>query len=258
MANSTKLEDIHVAGLPCKVEIVEGDWLHEEDTRNCLLRKAREEDYDWMVIQDADEFYTSASWARLLDRLSSLKYCQAVVTPWYNFWKSPEYIIENRGSGIKCLNAGFAIKVKDSGCQFRSARRVDADRFACIDEPCYHYGYVMNDAAMRRKLMSFAHTNDIRNIALWYELKWVRWNEETRYLHPSSPAHWSKAIRFPSEQPDFADQIFNAFEGGDSLEKGLSWKIRDLMWNCDAEISWQEKKLRRLCRVSLENLLART
>ena len=258
IVNSTKLEDIQVSGLPCKVEIVKGDWLDEEETRNCLLNKAREEDYDWMIIQDADEFYTSASWNRLLERLSSLRDYEAAVTPWYNFWKSPEYVIENRGSGIKCLNAGFAIKAKDSTCQFRSARKVDAKKFVCIDEPCYHYGYVMNSVAMQRKLMSFAHTNDIKNVALWYELKWLRWSEETRYLHPSSPAHWTKAIRFPLEQPDFADQIFNAFESYQTFEKGLIWKIRDHIWNCEAEIKWQEKKLRRLSRVSLNNLLSKS
>ena len=44
------------------IEIIRGIWDRDEDTRNSLLTAARNQNFDWIVIQDADEFYTDQSW----------------------------------------------------------------------------------------------------------------------------------------------------------------------------------------------------
>ena len=71
LVNPTKLESISLNDLACEVEIVQGDWAYEEDTRNELLCRARSEKFDWQVIQDADEFYTVSSWKRLRQEMES-------------------------------------------------------------------------------------------------------------------------------------------------------------------------------------------
>lgn len=59
--NPTKISDILEASSSNKIEIVQGDWLTEEDMRNACLDKALEEGFDWFLIQDADELYPDSS-----------------------------------------------------------------------------------------------------------------------------------------------------------------------------------------------------
>jgi hypothetical protein len=252
--NPTKLESINISDLQCDVQIVHGDWLYDEDTRNCLLELARSENFDWMVIQDADEFYTECSWRRLLLALNSSDQYDLLVTPWFNFWKSPEYVIYNRASGIKCLNDGFAVRARNSSVRFSFSRTTNAKCRLVIDEPCYHYGYVMCNESMNNKIKTWAHTNDIFNIHIWYELKWLRWDENTLFLHPGSPSYWLKAIRFPLPQPDFANE-FLTLPPNEGDTKGVILSIMDLLWNLKAIVGWRLVQFKRLIRNTIINFL---
>jgi hypothetical protein len=253
--NPTKLESIDRHDLACEIEVVHGDWLYDEDTRNCLLDQARNEGFDWMVIQDADEFYTEASWKRLLAAMERANNYDLLITPWFNFWKSPEYVIDNRGSGIKCLNEGFAVRAKNSHARFMFSRTTDAKHRLIVDEPCYHYGYVMSDESMRKKIQTWAHTKEISSMRLWYELKWQRWEENTLFLHPGSPAYWLKAVRFPLQQPEFADALFG-LASKDGSTKGLYWGMVDWLWNSKALLAWRIIQIKRVLRNSLNNYRA--
>lgn len=249
--NPTKLESIDISNLDCEVEIVHGDWMYDEDTRNCLLSKAREQGYDWMVIQDADEFYTKTSWKRLVKAMKESTDADLLITPWFNFWKTPEYVIENRGSGIKCLNEGFAIRAKNSKCYFTFSRTSNAKNRSVIDEPCYHYGYVMSDASMKQKIQTWAHTKEISSMRQWYLLKWINWEENTLYLHPGSPAYWLKAVRFPLPQPEFAQKFIRPNINCRN-KKGLCLGALDLWWNFRALTKWRVVQIKRLLRNTIK------
>ena len=248
--NPTQLESIDIEDLQCPVEIVRGDWERDEDTRNCLLTRAREQGFDWMVVQDADEFYTERSWARLIAMMNNEDSSDLLITPWYNFWKSPEYVIVNRGTGIKTLNEGFAVRAKGSNVVFTYSRTTNATRKTVIDEPCYHYGYVMNDDAMLRKISSWAHANEMMSTKLWFELKWRRWTPTTIYLHPGSPAHWLKAERFPLHQPSFAAE-FMPRQWLEPRNQGVVWSLVETGWNIASWCKWKINTLRQAIRTSI-------
>ena len=112
--NPTDIKNIKTEQLPCKVEIVYGDWNYDEDTRNALLQKARNEEYDWMIIQDADEFYKEDAWKTIKQEIEDATDTELLITPWINFWKNPRYVIVNKYNGIKSLNEGAAIKAKNA------------------------------------------------------------------------------------------------------------------------------------------------
>ncbi|WP_259070304.1 hypothetical protein HDF24_14830 [Mucilaginibacter sp. X4EP1] len=203
--NPTKVSDIIAASSSDKIEIVKGDWLTEEDMRNACLTRAKEAGFDWFIIQDADEFYTNSSWDQIKEILKNNKTDDLLKTNWYNFWKSSHYIIVNENGSIKETNAGFAIRCTPD-IKFMHKRVCNAKNVRTIDLPCYHYGYVMSDQEMSEKLSTWSHAQET-NADKWFKFKWENWTEETRYLHPTNPPAWLKAIKFPMHQPDFAEQF---------------------------------------------------
>ena len=254
LTNPTKLDDVLIEGLDCDVEIVRGDWKYDEDTRNHLLSLARTEGFEWMIIQDADEFYNRDSWIRSTDLMRSgdLEDAELLLTPWYNFWKTPEYVIENHNGGIKSLNEGFAIRCSNPNLRFIFSRTSNAKNRRVVDEPCFHYGYVMSDEQMRLKIQTWAHTKQIADINKWYKLKWKNWSESTRYLHPGSPIHWSRAIRFPHPQPDFYWDFMPRKELT-QREKGLILAFQEKVWDSLYLVKWSLRYFKGLIRASLTN-----
>ncbi len=203
--NPTSAEEIRAAGIGSKLEIIEGDWLDEESMRNACFDCAKAEGFDWLITQDADEFYQEKSWHRIREILLRSTSEEHFSTTWYNFWKSSHYVLLSAGGAIKESNAGFAIRCRPN-LKFTRQRLTNAAYSRVIDCPCYHYGYVMNDAEMLEKISTWSHAHDF-NVNRWFRHKWLNWNERTRNLHPTSPLSWRQAIRFPLEQPDFAEQF---------------------------------------------------
>jgi len=252
LVNPTSLNSIELNGLECEVEVVRGDWKFDEDTRNCLLDKARSEGFDWMVIQDADEFYTNESWVRLLNLLKyeSTKNTDLIITPWYNFWKSPEYVIKNIDGTITSPNEGFAVKCNGSDVKFIYSRTTNSKQSLFVDEPCYHYSYTISDEQMLTKISTWAHTGEMQNPGLWYKLKWKYWIPSSKNLHPGSPHVWQKAIKFPYAQPGFVSEIWT---GGklEARKDQISLNLLDWLWDMR---SWLRMHARALKR-SLRNVL---
>jgi hypothetical protein len=202
--NPTSLHEISTLLDGSKMEIIEGDWLDEESMRNACLKRACEEGFDWLLIQDADEFYPENTWQQIRRILALASSEDHFVTTWYTFWKSSQYVLVNSETGIKESNAGFAIRCRP-GLKFTHKRACNAPRSRVIDCPCFHYSYVMSDAEMMEKLATWSHANEAKT--LWLQLKWLNWNFSTRNLHPIYPPSWVNAIRFPLHQPDFAHEF---------------------------------------------------
>jgi hypothetical protein len=202
--NPTHIDELSALLDGSKIEIIEGDWLNEESMRNTCLQRAREEGFDWLLIQDADEFYPEETWQQIRRVLSQASSEDHLTTTWYNFWKSSHYVLVNSATGIKESNAGFAIRCRP-GLEFVNKRRSNALSSRVIDCPCFHYGYVMSDNEMIEKISTWSHADEIK--ALWLRLKWLNWNFSTRNLHPLFPTSWVNAVRFPMPQPDFAEEF---------------------------------------------------
>jgi len=203
--NPTRLESIDAGEFSHKVEIIKGDWKKEEDTRNACLERAMQDGMDWLIIQDADEFYTEQSWKILRHQLQNKPNVDLFVTTWYNFWKSSYYVIENNYGSIKSENAGFAVRCKPE-LKFVRARSANSKSTVIIDEPCYHYGYVKSDEEMLAKVTQWGHAHQFDG-PRWIRLKWLRWNLWTENIHPVTPPRWRRAVLFPLHQPEFAHQF---------------------------------------------------
>lgn len=200
--NPTTTEDVLTAAMGLNVEVLEGDWETDEDSRNACLERAKAEGFDWFLTQDADEFYTEHGWQTIRKILKRSIHEHSFVTTWYNFWKSAQYVVVSESGDIKGTNAGFALRCKQD-LVFRRARISNATRTLVMDCPCYHYGYVRSDAEIREKVSTWMHANEFDALR-WYKLKWLNWTENTINLHPTAPWTWKRAIHFPGEQPDFA------------------------------------------------------
>jgi hypothetical protein len=227
-SNPTTLNDIRAVGIGPKLEIVEGDWLDEESMRNECFTRAKADGMDWFVTQDADEFYTERGWRDIRQTLMTHGRDDHFVTTWLNFWKSAQYVLLNSKGEMKETNASFAIRCR-SNLRFVSRRLTNACRTSVIDCPCYHYGYVMNDVEMLDKVSTWSHAHEVRAVNQWFRNKWLNWREATRFLHPINPLSWSRAIRFPLEQPEFAAHFTLPVFTEDNLTSGdvLSNSIYD-------------------------------
>lgn len=193
----------------CEIEIIEGVWNTEEGMRNSCLKRAKEEHFDWLIIQDADEFYTESSWIKIKKILLEDNVTDHFTTTWYQFWKSPKYVIQYDNGSIKSTNAGFAVRCT-SDLIFERMRKCNFKNSVVLDIPCFHYGYIWNDDEMKDKISAWGHTNDFfTNPKEWYELKWKLWNLNTINLNVVWPSSWKRAIVFPYEQPEFANQFIN-------------------------------------------------
>lgn len=250
-SNSTSLEELRI-DLPCDVEIVEGEWGKDEDTRNALLAKAQSEKYDWMIVQDADEFYTKESWEVLRSLLLDEKTSQyhSIQVPYLTFWKSTSFVLEGWHEGIKNGTTTFAIKCNNQDLFFSYSRTSTSSKCLYIDEPCYHYSYVLNDEEVAEKVSSWAHTKDIVSKRLWLNLKWKHWHPRTKMLHPGSPWLWRRAVRFPLPQPDFAAELRTEEPAHHDLD--LLWFIIDIIYNLYARCKHFMNSAKRVIRASID------
>lgn len=205
LRNPTKIEDIRAASSSNKIEIVSGDWTTEEAMRNDCLIKARKDGFDWFITQDADEFYSETAWRQIKHILHTNKSDDHFTTTWYNFWKSSHYVLMDMNGGIKSTNAGFALRCA-SDIKFIDRRRCNNQHRKVIDTPCHHYSYVMSDTEMAEKIATWSHAHQLFSNS-WYTYKWLNWNESSKWLNPVNPMEYLRAVRFPLELPDFAEQF---------------------------------------------------
>lgn len=247
--NPTTLARVHQAiarmraltGLNTQVEVIEGEWATEEETRNACLDAATLQGFDWLIIQDADEFYTGHAWRTAKDHLFADQISQSVTSTWYLFWKSSHYVVEFRDSGIKSDNPGFALRC-NSGARFVSGRRPDARTTSGIDAVCYHYGYVMSDDQMAEKVSTWGHAHQF-DARKWLTYKWYNWTPHTRNLNPVSPVAWPRAFLFPNEQPDFARHFALPLLTKSHID--LADRMGALAWDLSSELRFAARDARR-------------
>ena len=238
------------------IEIIRDIWERDEDTRNSLLTAARNQDFDWIIIQDADEFYTDQSWEVLKTYLvsASAQNMSVINVPLYTFWKTPCFVIEETHHGIKAGEACFAINCRHGEIQFTFSRTTNAKSIHYIDEPCYHYSYVLSDQEVKKKIKTWAHSNDFLIRNLWYEIKWKRWHQSSKFLHPGSPWLWHRAIRFPLPQPPFARALLENISA-QQQDIGVFWACLETIYD---HLSWWRKIINGSKRLLIASLTKKT
>jgi len=210
--NPTRREELLATRFAHKTVVIDGDWELDEQARNACLDRARQDGCDYLLVQDADEFYPEQSWAANIAALAAVKETRTYKTAWYNFWKTPEYVVEYANGTIVDYNASFAVPC-DSNIRFsRKRSTTDGHDTGILPGICHHFGYVLTDEEMLQKISTWSHTTDMFNLQGWYRFKWLGWTPETKNLHVAYPPEWRRAIRFEGTRPHY----------GASLELSLS------------------------------------
>lgn len=195
-----------------KIQLVKGVWDTEEDQRNYCLDIAEEQGFDYLIIQDADEFYLPIEFKKNLDGIRKNPNYDYYRNPWYYFWKDTEHVIVSRYSirnnsfkpyrkTIIAYNPNFAINIKRK-IRFLNKRLPNSRDCFFLNGLCYHLSYVLSDIQLKRKLKTWGHSSDF-DVDYWYRYKWLAWNHSTTNIHPIEPIQWYKAevlkVQIPKE-----------------------------------------------------------
>ncbi|WP_231506451.1 class I SAM-dependent methyltransferase [Paenibacillus sp. UNC451MF] len=184
-----------------KIELITGVWDWEHDQRNSCLAKAKEDGFDFLLVHDADEYYTSEDYRRMLQTIADHPDHDYYVTPWCTFWKSWEYILVNDQHSIVHGYPNIAMNCKRD-IWFHNLRTPTpgSDAFF-LDALCFHGSYVLNDEEVYRKINSWGHAKDF-NTEAWFHDKWLSWTERCEDLHPTHPYIWKRAVKYNGVLPE--------------------------------------------------------
>jgi hypothetical protein len=186
-----------------KIEIIEGYWNTEEDQRNACVDAANKDCMDYLIIHDADEFYSNSDFKMIIKHIENNPDYDYYKIAWYCFWKNFNYILLDVNGNKITGFPEFAINLK-RGVRFSSKRRPNKILSYSIPPNvgiCYHGSYVLSDEELQLKINTWGHTNDF-NKEKWYNEKWLKWNENSVDLHLVSPSAWSKAVKFDGKLPE--------------------------------------------------------
>lgn len=238
--NPTTLKFVENCSLNHNVEIIKGEWDFDEDARNACFNKAKNDGFDWLIQQDADEFYDDRGWDLILRTLkdSKKKYYK---TTWYNFWKSTEYVIQDHNNKVLTEKGNCAVRCLNY-IRFIRGNIVNVEKDYTIDARCYHYGYVRSDEQIEEKINTWSHSHQF-NQNEWYKNKWLNWRPNTINLHPVNPTVWKKAIKFNQPQPYFSNKFKNKI-----VFKKLTFKDKLNNYKYDLKYSFKNY-LKNKCQV---------
>lgn len=166
-------------------EVICGNWASEAHQRNFGLDYFK--GYDWVLVVDADEFYTSAG-LRELSASLEMDAEAIVASNMQVYWKDMFHRVTPQQED----NPIVAIRPHQ---HFTNARQAWCDR-TDTKATLHHLSYVRDDNNMWKKISSFEHAQDF-DIQEWYEEVWLNWTPDATNLHPVNPSQFYQAVRRP-------------------------------------------------------------
>jgi len=199
--NPTPAEIIESSPWRSKIELIKGEWRNEVDQRNEVLDRARAEGFDWMIVQDADEFYTKADYTKNLTFMAAHPECDFMKAKWMVFWKTTDYIVDHWVDGIRANCENYAVNLRRKA-RFHARRLVDQPTFTYVPGLCCHLSFVLSDEEVSEKLATWGHAQETCP-EIWFERKWRYWTLSTKGLCPvGHPATYWRAVLFNGEKPE--------------------------------------------------------
>lgn len=214
-----------------KCRLIEGEWATEAEQRNAALERARADGMDFLIVQDADEYYHQADYQMNIDFLAAHRNELYFRGMWYTFWKTTDYVVETAGVGLLTNCENFAVNCR-LPVEFVRNRRVGvpADYQAMtVPGVCFHLSYVYSDSEVWEKINTWGHADQVDR-ANWYRRKWLCWSEQSRCLSPIAPeALFRRALRFRAALPEclasFSNPAINAMRA--SRWERIWWPVAD-------------------------------
>jgi len=162
-------------------EVCIQQWTSESEQRNWGL--ARLYDYDYVLIVDADEFFTRSGLESLLAQL------EAGGGPCYRagemrtYWKTRDYVCYP----YEAWDAPV-IAVDPKRVRFQMQRQIQPVaenrrlKAPTLPVTLYHMSWVKSDEKVLEKIQTFSHAGAIR--PGWYENIWKKWTPEMDDIIP--------------------------------------------------------------------------
>ena len=227
--NNTSLEFIKESPFSEKIEIVEGVWDSDEDQRNSCVEKALSDGYEYLIVQDSDEFILDDEFENILNEVKAHPQVDLFKLQWYQFWKSTDFLILDKTGSMTTGTPEYIINLKN-GVHFTDRRITNARNEFVIPCHLFHLGYVHSDATMKSKISTWGHSHELfsRN---WYKNKWLHWNEKVKYLHPVRPEFWLKATSHNLTLPEELEEwkLNNGIQYEESSGESLYRALRDYL-----------------------------
>lgn len=178
-------DDTHVIATNLGADVIVGNWQNASEQLNYGLEIFR--DFDWVVICDADERYTSEDLDRLWLHLEAFRretHVRAIRTDnWSVYWKTPYWEIFPK-------QTDYPLIVIRPSEQFGNIRSYEGPTLYVHDVHMYHLSYVRDDNEMQKKVESFDASTEFDPIH-WYQSVWLDWNPTRGNLHPVHPEQFA-------------------------------------------------------------------
>jgi hypothetical protein len=187
-----------------KITIIEGEWENQLLQRTECMQRAKKDGIDYLMYQDADEFYFHQHFEAIKNAIRNNPNYDAYERYLCAFWKSFKYIIINHdqstvtGMTQTIFNLHKELKF---GYGYNGYGIDSSNRAVINDIRCYHGSYVLSDEEMLKKIETWGHTNDFDR-KKWYNEVWLPWTLESRNLHPIWPWVWPRCEIFNEELPE--------------------------------------------------------
>ena len=229
-----------------KIQLVEGVWPTEEAQRNHVLQLARKEGFDFMIVQDADEFYLPEDYQtnirQMIDAPENLYYRN----PWKLFWKDFTHVIlfdevHGERNTTTNFNPCFAVNLKKE-VHFTRNRLVNTTDARMLEGLCLHMSYILSDEEVLEKLNTWGHAQDVKHLQKWYRFKWLGWDEHTIFINPMNPVGWLKAIPYHGRLPEEISSLV----GKDNKYRSLNYneKIAEYWYNIYSLIIYNLRRIK--------------
>lgn len=203
--NQSSLDIIRQSIHHSKVEIVEGVWASEEEQREACRLLATAQGFDFLIVQDADEFYLPKDYEANIQQMIANPQYEFYQTPWINFWKSTRYALvsrehKGRKNTLQTTCPLFAINLR-LPVKFEN-RRLPKKIGSYMQLPgiCFHLSYVFSDEDMFIKIRTWGHSHQVNKN--WFKWKWLGWFPGKGNLNPFCSVDWVEAIAYTGELPE--------------------------------------------------------
>lgn len=168
--------------------VLEKEWRDENEQR--LEGILELSDNDWILIVDADEYYTRRAIEKILTRLQDAGDDDCIFESYKMevYWKSWDL-------AIRPLSYPPIIAIRPN-VRFTNIRDANGNKskmpFGVIT---YHLSYVRTDAEVERKVKSWGHSHEV--MSDWFGGVWKNWDYKSLDFHPVRGELFHEVIESP-------------------------------------------------------------
>lgn len=172
-----------------RVEAIKMHWKTEQDQRNWGLGHFSE--FDWVLILDADEYFTGEGWDVLYGGMSEWRQTDMIVAPMKTYWKTPEWVWKPADLHMP------AVAVRPRKTAFFDKRQTTTNVHRILPIDMHHFSWVRTDEEVLQKIQNYMHAPDFDG-KNWYDTVWKAWEPSMKGLHPYGHNSQIQAIREPA------------------------------------------------------------